>query len=36
MKPESKYRDKKNDGQNQGLEMANKKSNSEQADKGQK
>lgn len=36
MKTESKCTDKKNDRHNKGLEMANKKFNSEQADKGQK
>jgi len=36
MKTERKRTDKKNDGHNKGLETANKKFNSEQADKGQR
>lgn len=36
MKTKSKCTDKKNDGHNKGLEMADKKFNSEKAHKGQK
>lgn len=36
MQTESKRTDQKNDGQNKGAEVANKRSSSEQADKGQK